>query len=135
MQTFEWKEAYTTDVKSMDKQHHKLHELLNHLCHEIDRGAPRTELMEHFTELIRLTSLHFLYEERLLGEQGYPDLEAHRQEHKLLMARATALLKLLDEGKLDFSRNLTLFMDDWLGAHIVNTDQKYANFLIRHGVQ
>lgn len=132
---FEWKESYATDIKSIDRQHEKLLEILNALTAAMDRGAPKTELLDLFGELLRFTKLHFTYEERLLAEHHYPGLEAHTNEHNLLLSRGRALQSFIQDGKLEFTKNVTVFLSDWLADHLVNCDQKYANFLIQRGVQ
>lgn len=135
MAFFEWKEEYSVDVPSVDKQHQKLVEMLNDL-HESRRNgtATPTGTKKTIESLIAYVITHFNYEEQLMREHGYPEYEEHKRKHILMAKRVDEFASALEQGTTQSSAELAAFLKDWLQKHIQGTDKRYGPFLKDKGV-
>ena len=103
--------------------------MINQLGEAMDTGAERTALMKILNSLAGYTKTHFSDEERLMTEHGYPELEAHKEEH-------VALNRQLAEFYRDFfltsrpqTAEVMAFLQGWLYNHIIARDKLYMPFL------
>jgi hemerythrin len=132
---FAWNESYNIGIKTIDTQHRKLVDILNSLYDAMGKGQANQVLGRILDELIQYTVVHFSTEERLFKQYGYPDSVAHKKEHDDLTAQVKKLQTDLKSGKITLSMQLGTFLKDWLKNHILQTDKKYAPFLIAKGVK
>ncbi len=79
---------------------------------------------------------HFAYEERLMGDAGYPELAYHRAEHRRFAQLFAALRDRADrEGPT--RENIAALVDAvevWIAEHVMGTDQRLAEFIRRETV-
>ncbi len=74
-------------IPQLDEQHRELHRLLLRLTATLEKD-PGGALPEYrFIQLAEETSAHFKSEEAFLQAVGYPDLAAHRLEHREIIQR------------------------------------------------
>ena len=85
--------------------------------------------------LVSYTKAHFSTEEQLLQLHGYPDLAAHKVQHKKFTDQVSDFQRQFSEGTLTLSIDVMNFLKDWLKNHILGTDKKYTSFLHGRGVQ
>lgn len=126
---------YSIGIDEMDHQHAKWIHLIeefrlvgsDHLMEEtgINSAAHALE------ELLKYSKSHFASEEQFLFAHGYPDLDAHKKQHRELEA---VVAKLLDEIRSCKSNRtplkLNLFVTVWLFEHIMQEDNQYARFIL-----
>jgi hemerythrin-like metal-binding protein len=62
-----------------------------------------------------------------MKSQGYPGLEAHRQEHQHLMSRILELKTPFDGGE-PLTMEVTILLAEWLEYHIHDHDQAFAEY-------
>ena len=94
-------------------------------------GASSTEATNalHFFEMY--VKEHLAYEEQYMEDQGYHDLEAHKEKHDDFRAMYKEFKKKLDDGILS-SDELTEtehFLGSWWINHIGYEDQQYHKTL------
>jgi hemerythrin len=135
MPLFQWSDALSVGVASIDDEHRTLVAILNEL-HDalLERRAPAV-LDDVFQRLIAYTEEHFSHEEALLAEHGYPDLVTHRAQHLGLTRRVHELYDAHHAGERGLSLEVLEFLRDWLRNHIVGTDRRYAAHLAACGVR
>ncbi len=136
--SFQWKERYAIGIETIDSQHKRLFEI----------GAKAYELgllndgYDHYDEIVVLlrelkdyTDYHFSYEEQLMQELGYSDIEAHKQQHGICIERITALCeKDIDQDQQAAILEVMDFLSEWISSHIMLTDKKYTAFFKEKGV-
>jgi len=83
-------------VPEIDKQHQELVALVTRLTEAVKNNAPRAEIYRIIDDVIAHTARHFATEEMLMAEFGYPEIEAHKKKHKLLIDEALHFRKKLD---------------------------------------
>ncbi len=131
---FQWNDSYSVKVAAMDDQHKRLFEIIHELYTAMRAGHGKDVVGEVLGRLIKYTVEHFAAEEKLMEKNGYPNLAAHRIEHKALTDKVTAFKKEFDAGKGTLSLELMTFLQDWLTKHIQSIDKKYGAFLSAKGV-
>lgn len=131
MGVFIWDESYNTGVAIIDQQHRQLFETLNRL-HE-KRQNPKSDRGDFLTTLDSLKQyahFHFDEEERLMAEAGYPELDAHREEHQAFREKMTEFQQLSHTAELKdlFSESLS-YLFDYLVKHVQQEDRRYVPYL------
>jgi hemerythrin len=132
-----WNDKLALGIPAMDEQHQQWITLMNALHDAIQKGREADLVDQTIMGMLDYARSHFVDEEQLLFEHGYPDL-AH---HKMLHDDFVRQLENLQQSKAQAGQSdWLLIMDiikmasDWLTHHIQRVDQQYASFLKEKGV-
>lgn len=134
MPVFEWNQSYSVRVQRFDAQHQQLFAIINQLAEAMRVGKGKDVLREVVSRLAIYTRTHFLQEEVLMRQTGYPGLVAHQEQHNKLMAEVETYKRALDEGEQPNTVAVLDFLREWLVQHIQNCDRAYADHMNAHGV-
>ncbi len=129
-----WRGEYSFGIRTIDTQHRRLVEMINHLHRVMEGGEDRAAVQEVLANLADYTKTHFAYEERLLHTHGYPDYDRHRGIHERLVAKVLEHMERFRQGSGDAGA-LLAFLKDWLNGHILGDDKQYSGYLIERGVR
>jgi hemerythrin-like metal-binding protein len=129
-----WDKSYSTGVDTIDRQHQVLFELIAKLQRAMLEAKTKQDLPGILDRLVKYTEYHFAWEEQLLGEQSYPDLEKHSKAHAALKEQVVDFQKKLAAGKLAAVAPVMLFLRHWLSDHIKGQDLHYARYLREKGI-
>lgn len=135
MATFAWNESYSVRVRQLDQQHQKLFQLINSLADAMSGGRGDGVVRETVDQLAIYTRTHFLQEEALMRQTGYPELATHKELHRRLMEDVERYKSDLQEGRAVNTAALLNFLRQWLVEHIRRSDKAYSEHLNAHGVQ
>lgn len=131
MAVITWTADFSVGVESLDTDHKVLISLLNHLEEAIIRGEPREAIRRVLDALLDYTDYHFEREEMLMAASRYPDLDAHKQTHRMLRAQVVDIRdRYLRSPEAIHSREILAFLKNWLTAHIMGRDKLYGPFMI-----
>jgi hemerythrin-like metal-binding protein len=130
----EWKKEYSVGIDSIDRQHKKLVNLINHLQTAVDYSTGEEFEREALDELVDYTKTHFSYEEGLMEQNGYPDFEPHKAQHIKMIRQVESVIAEYEENKENAMQGALDFLRDWLINHINGTDKQYSKFLRDKGV-
>jgi hemerythrin len=130
---FEWKNSYELGIEEIDIQHRKLLKIgrkLSILIQTMDILANYDEIKQILDELKDYTLVHFSLEEHFMMDNGYHDLASHTMEHEFLRKK---LMKIdnLGQPNHDTIVNLVSFVSDWIAKHILISDMKIKNYMLR----
>ncbi len=134
MTAIAWEERMSVGYPVIDAQHRKLVELIAQLEEIIRKGGGGNRFEPVLTELERYTAIHLHFEEELLKQKGYPDLDSHRVLHDFMRSQVAKIRKQATVGSPD-AAELLGFLMLWLKGHIEAEDQLYAEFLKAAGVK
>lgn len=149
-----WRDNLNLGIPEIDDQHKALAGMLNDIASmlhgnngsdQIQAEVEATATAQHsgsahaglveqdpvlmlLEKLVRHTREHFACEEALMQASGYPDLNTHRREHVMLLAELKQFLTSVEEGGLELTMESLSALKHWLIAHIVESDQDYADF-------
>jgi hemerythrin len=123
-----------TDIPLIDLHHQQLLELVIALFRMLDSSKlDENKLKSLLEELIVYSLEHFAYEEKLMQEAGYPDIDKHRHQHNNFNLKLDGFLREL-RAKVelyDYAIRLNLWLVEWYSAEILHNDRKMALFLQR----
>ena len=124
----EWKPEYSVGIEELDRQHQGLIRLINKLSEE--RGTA-SMIGYVFDELRVYTREHFTAEEKRLAEAGYPDLKAHKKEHRAFEEWLSAVRQAYSMGgSADLlAESINAFLRNWLINHILSSDMAYRPYV------
>lgn len=121
-----WTDDLSVGVPELDDDHQVLIDLLNRVA---DAGPSFGEV---FSRLIDYVATHFEREERFMEGINYPDRDRHKRLHDAFSARIGSMLR--DHAEQVFEpvdSQVADFLWDWLRAHIMVEDRKYAVWVAR----
>jgi len=130
----QWKSEYSVGIKHIDDDHKKLISLLNQFSIAYDYAMSESFEKEALDELVSYTKYHFEREEVLLQEHNYPDFEAHKAQHQVMIAQVEKFVQLYQEKGHDALDEISSFLTDWLINHINGTDKQYSHHLNERGI-
>ena len=133
-QIISWSHDFEIDQPNIDEQHESIFKLALETCDLSRDQANRRRLVASFDKFGAVLKTHFHYEERLLSEIGYPELEEHRAEHNAILSELDFIRQRLSsqgEGWAFHQQALvvTNFMIGVTVGHILRSDVNYARYM------
>ncbi len=128
-----WKEEYSVGVKVLDDDHKQLIDLLNkfHTAYQYHTGGEFEQ--KALQELVDYTKYHFQREEGLMAEIGYPDLDAHKAQHRAMIAEVEQFMLEYQQKGHEALLGVADYLNGWLIHHINGTDKQYTSFFQKAG--
>ena len=122
-----WGEKMDLGHDALDREHHLQFALANGLAEAIDQGRPwmARRLVE---QLAGYSAAHFASEELLMENATYGQLEAHRQEHRSLLAHIDEVRQLLAGGEQDLALPMALDLMTSFASHIAAADREFVHY-------
>lgn len=128
-QLIEWDNSLSVGHSKLDSQHKVLINLINKLNEAFAEGKTKSSIGEILKELAEYTVSHFSEEEKLMMEGKYPDIENHKRVHVKFVSTVKTTIADFESGKSMVSKDLMIFLKEWLIEHIMGTDQKYSSYV------
>ncbi len=123
-----WEKAYSVGSVLIDAEHRMMLLLCRKLDFAIKNDQPEVVLRSIIHELKAFTNYHFLSEENLMHEVGYPEAFEHGQIHsRLLIALDEATDGVVKHRTSEFS--MLDFLHNWLLNHMQHADAKLGRYL------
>lgn len=125
----EWTDAMSVGDHHIDEQHRILIDTINQLASaEIQNDRPLLAMV--IDELIAYAAFHFHFEEQLMQDSVYPDVESHRRIHHNFSAWAAEVRDEFIYGRRSaLGERILSFLRDWLRDHILGEDQRYVPYV------
>jgi len=129
-----WKDEYSVGVEEMDNDHKKLLNLINQLQTAVHYYTGQEFEQKALDELVDYTKTHFKKEEKLMEDNGYADLEAHKKQHEKFINKINDFLVQYKQNSEVTVVDTLEFLKDWLIKHINGTDKEYGKVLNEKGI-
>jgi hemerythrin len=130
----EWRDEYSVGIQHIDDDHKKLISLLNNFTIAYDYAMSESFEKEALNELISYTKYHFDREEKMMEDNDYPDVIAHKAQHKVMIDQVESFVHLYNIKGHDALDEISKFLSDWLINHINGTDKQYSEHLHNKGI-
>lgn len=118
-----WSPKMTVGLEYIDEHHRNLLKLLLDYKEVIALNLGIEKIKEVLNALISYTKYHFLAEERLMVKYKFPDMAAHKEEHRKFVEKLDeAFLNLNVNSVAHIAKDLFEFLKDWLIDHIIKKD-------------
>lgn len=127
-----WKKEYSVSVESIDNQHKMLINIINELNNAMLYEKGRDVIERILKSLVNYTKEHFAYEESLMKKNNYADFDNHKKIHIDLLNTVGSFYTNFESGKAEMSREIMDFLKDWLAGHILGTDKKYSEIMVKN---
>lgn len=129
-----WKDEYSVGIEAMDNDHKKLLNLINQLQTAVHYYTGQEFEQQALDDLVDYTKTHFKREEQLMEENNYPDLEAHKLQHKKFIDKVNTLIEDYQKDSDVTIIDALNFLKNWLIKHINGTDKEYGKALNEKGI-
>ncbi len=131
MALIDWTDDFETGINSVDDQHRKLVEIVNKFDDAAKKGKGSRIMNEILTDLIAYTGEHFVSEEKLLADAGYPKLKQHHAQHQQLLRKVERLQFEFDQQGKRITVEVRDFLKHWLTNHILKEDKAYVSTVLQ----
>ena len=126
-----WDDGLLTGNALVDMQHQRIFAWVSELVLSCEAGTDTERLWDTLEFLDNHTIRHFIDEEALMLECGYPDRESHFQAHKTYRESIEYFQQRFNEnGPSDeLSNDVNKNVATWLIQHIQTEDRKIAEYI------
>lgn len=130
MKAMKWGDELSVGIEEIDDDHRKLVKCLDDLFTACFAGQGPQVLAGILLRLHQYTREHFVHEEDVMRQIGYPGLEEHRALHAELVSELDDIIEQHKMGgSHDLSNQTLQFLEDWLTHHILIEDKKIGKFV------
>jgi len=126
MELFRWYSKYSVDDEELDGHHMKLFDIFNRLYINCFDGNVSNCLGPIIEELKSYSNYHFLAEEKHMKKMGYREIDMHINIHRDFAIKTLQLQQLAENNEPEATKELILFLGNWLLHHVMEEDRKYA---------
>ena len=121
-----WRDEFAVGIEIVDEHHRYLLDWINRIHRAINSKAGTVEIAKALAALEQYARIHFQAEERLMAEDGYADIESHRQQHRMFEAELRELRVEIAHNPFIASVEMQNYLHDWLLNHILKADSLIA---------
>jgi hemerythrin len=129
MEKIVWEARFNLQVDIIDEQHRQLVDLMNRLIDIKQNDQSGEGVVEALGEMTNYLGDHFDTEEQMMIDQGYPEIDSHREEHQNFVAQTAYYIATYRETGVSLKKDILTFLQEWLVDHILKTDQDFGRFL------
>lgn len=131
MSVWKWDDSLETGMELIDCQHKELIARVNSLMKAIDKRDKDEVVKSMLNYLNEYVLEHFIAEEKLQSEIGYPEYESHKKLHDGFSEELRLLVhKFMSKGiTADITFDLGQLLNIWLVEHISIQDRKIADYI------
>jgi hemerythrin len=127
----EWSSRFEVGHERIDFEHQIFLNLIR-AASDLTQGAvTRQRVLMHLNEVKQYAVFHFTSEENMMFDVGYPDIEAHKKEHKKLLALFDDRLHQYRLEEIDLEQ-IVEFLFEWFALHTTQVDTQLAKYIV-HG--
>lgn len=130
-QIVDWRDVYSVSIPHIDEHHQRLFIILNR-TYAADIHQDLEELKHSLEELKDYADVHFKAEEAVMKSKGLDEhfIKDHAHEHESFVRLINEFDKSLSQDGINkVSRNMVIFLVDWLATHIMVKDKKMEDLI------
>ena len=128
-----WNTSLEVGDATIDADHRRMMELIGLLESAGSGTGKEVHVGRTLAELTQLTAEHFSREEALQRRIGFPDHDAHRASHDMLLKRLDSIMAHYSVGSDDVRAGIIRTLGDslatWLVTHITNSDMEFKPYM------
>ncbi len=134
-----WRKTMSVGNKQIDTDHKYLICFINTVVLALQKPEEKEVLSTSLKQLYTYAYNHFMREETIQLEIGYPDIDKHREEHIELLGQLTEITNKINheysekEVKENYEK-LTSFLKEWLLHHVLYTDMLLKPYLEKYHI-
>lgn len=114
----------------LDKEHYSLITNMDAVI-ALTKAGDTKSAHRKFISLKDELLVHFEHEEKYMEDIGYPYLQAHKQNHKDIIAKIDTIMQSFTHDKRVSDLSISMLEDLFVG-HIDYQDMQYADYVARN---
>ena len=125
----EWSEEFSIKNQHLDEQHKRLFQFIIDCDELLKRPEPprETEVQKLVREIVDYAQMHFKDEETYMKHINYPLLEAHKTQHREIIANISMVSADTSDAK-QTCKDFYEMLNQWLLNHILQEDKKIDSY-------
>jgi hemerythrin-like metal-binding protein len=123
-----WSDKLALGNPLIDTQHRMLMMLTRKLDIAIKTRQSHQTIQRVILEVKKFTEFHFVSEQNLMHEIGFPEVEAHSKLHTGLLIDLQLELSKMSHGA-EYPEDMLYTLHEWLVTHIEQEDSKIAAYV------
>ena len=124
-----WSDNLNTGIQVIDRQHNRIVDYINRLYEAHKNGSSKEETGAVIDELVDYTLTHFAFEESMLEDVNYTDLNVHKAFHDQFIQQLRELRERFEHHEPAVIE-LNNLMVTWLFNHILHEDAAYVSAVV-----
>ena len=133
---FSWDQSFCTGINIIDEQHKLLFKLgreFELLLQIPDGVSKKDDALKLLVDLRDYVTFHFYTEESLMEQIDYPDIEHHREYHKIFQNQITNIsFKNINNENYDEMRTLLNNIYSGIFDHMLKEDLYFKEYAENH---
>ncbi|RLJ20530.1 hemerythrin [bacterium endosymbiont of Escarpia laminata] len=126
--SMEWQKKFEVGHYKIDLEHRVFFELVKSIAAAEAHGASRDKIRRLIAETAKYAEFHFLSEENIMIDVGYPEFEEHREHHQSLMRNMQKYVVSFESGDSNI-HDLVGFLLDWFVKHTTTEDLLLSKYI------
>jgi len=128
-----WEKSFEVGHEKIDFEHRIFFDLIASVREAAVGNASRDRLRRLLAETQKYAEFHFLSEENVMIDCGFPSYEEHREHHRLLIRTLLDYVIKFETGKMDI-HELVDFLTQWFTIHTTREDMELSRYIRDQGV-
>ncbi|CBH22398.1 membrane protein of unknown function [Acetoanaerobium sticklandii] len=124
-----WSSKFESGHEGIDAQHKELFDDSNEIFETILSIKTKEEQLESLMKIIDDLKEHFDYEEEVLREIGYPEVNYHAVSHMNLMNNAKLFIDKFQKDEVEIIEVLNFIIFEVIADHLYRQDRLYFPYL------
>ena len=124
----QWSDELAIGNVLIDTQHRMLMMLCRKLDIAIKMQQSEQTIQRIMLEVKKFAEFHFVSEQNLMHEIGYPDVQDHSKLHLALLVELQVEFSKI-RHHTEFPEDLLYYLHQWISDHIKGEDAKIAEYL------
>jgi len=135
MENLQLDDSLRTGFDNIDEQHLLFLAMLLELAGQVKAGQHRQGVLDALTGMRMYAGGHFVDEETLMSQYGYPQLGGHKHLHNVFRSMVADFESRIGEGDDLLSREALDFLNSWFAGHICREDMLFAAFVREYNIR
>ncbi|MGL1935071.1 MAG: hypothetical protein OCD01_08625 [Fibrobacterales bacterium] len=124
-----WLTLHLINIPIVDMQHKILFYVIETLKETLKKGTTHSESIRSLTFILGYITHHFYTEERVMQAIGYPHVDAHSEQHALLLDMLNKKIAMVREQFDVSAHELLDLLTDAVNVHLIQDDLKIREWL------
>jgi two-component system cell cycle response regulator len=135
MELIEWTDGLCIGVEVIDTEHKKILSIINTLSEEVTSKESNSVISKTFDELEAYADYHFKHEEELMESCSAPDIEDHKEKHRMFFTTVLEMKNNFIAGQSELAaEEIGIFLMNWLVNHIIAEDLALVPLFAKFGL-
>lgn len=124
----QWDSKYEIGHERIDSEHRIFLGLILEVSKEANGRCDQQRIKRLLHEVTEYARFHFVSEENIMEEIGYPELESHQVLHRRLLSSLSDVAFDVNQKQADYC-GLVDFLYEWFTTHTTTEDKKISSFI------